>query len=77
MSRQNDRESNIYTFHGIFRVAIKGFDSNVLFDPFEEQLDLPALFVQCANRVGRQCEIVCQKLEGISCIAVQESYELK
>ena len=63
--------------HGIFRVAIKGFDSKVLFDPFEEQFDLPALFVKCANSVGWQGEIVCQKLEGIACFAVEERYKSK
>ena len=62
-------------FHGIFRVAIKGFDSKVLFDPLEEQFDLPALFVNCANSVGwQEGEIVCQKLEGIACFAVEERF---
>ena len=61
--------------HGIFRVAIKGFDWKVLFDPSEEHFDLPALLVQCANSVGWQGEIVCQKLEGIASFAVEERYK--
>ena len=29
-------------FDGILRGAVEGFDAQVLFDPFEEQFDLPA-----------------------------------
>ena len=31
--------------HGVGRVAVEGLDAQVLFDPFEELLDLPTLFI--------------------------------
>ena len=33
------------SLHGVLGGAVEGFDAQVLFDPFEEQLDLPALLV--------------------------------
>ena len=41
----------------------KGFDSQMLLDPFEEQLHLPATFVQAGNGQGRQGEVVRQEHE--------------
>ena len=35
--------------HGVFAVAEKTLDAQVLLDPFEEQLDLPATLVQGRN----------------------------
>ena len=37
-------------FYGIYRVAKEMLDGQVLLEPFEEQLDLPAVFVDCGNR---------------------------
>jgi hypothetical protein len=34
-------------FHGIVRRAVELFDPEMLLDPFEEQLDLPAALVEC------------------------------
>jgi hypothetical protein len=42
----------------IQRGAQKGFHLQVLFDPFEEQLHLPAAFVQTSDGAGRPSEIV-------------------
>ena len=38
----------------VLAVAKKLLDAQVLLDPFEEQLDLPAAFVQSSNGQGRQ-----------------------
>lgn len=39
-------------FYGIDALPIERFDSQVLFDPFEEQLNLPAAFVIVGNLLG-------------------------
>ena len=41
--------------------AIKRLDAQVLLDPFEKQLDLPALAVQVCNQLGLESEVVGQK----------------
>lgn len=41
--------------------SVEGFDAQVLLDPFEEQLDLPAALVQLRNGEGRQGKIVGEK----------------
>jgi len=43
------------------------FDAQMLFDSFEEQLNLPSLFVQCANDERRKRHVVRQKLQRIAC----------
>ena len=40
-------------------------DTQVMFDPFEEQLDLPPLFVKSGDCFGGQLKIVCQKYEPL------------
>jgi len=45
----------------IFRVSDKGLDFQILLDPLEEELNLPAFSVNIANRLGRESEIVGQK----------------
>ena len=47
--------------YGIARSPEEDFDFQVLLDPLEEQLDLPALFVDRRNRSGRQMEVIGQK----------------
>ncbi len=41
--------------------AVKCFDPQVLFDPFEEQLHLPAAFVKLRDHDCRQREVVKEK----------------
>ena len=48
--------------HGIFRGADKSFDTQVLFDFTEKQLDFPAVFINVGNGFSRETEIVGQKL---------------
>jgi hypothetical protein len=51
-------------FHRIFGSAVEGFDRQMLFDPLEEDFDLPAAFVEFRNCDGRQGKIVGQKDES-------------
>ncbi len=53
---------------GVLAGAVKNFDAQMLFDPFEEQLDLPALLVKCSNYLWLECEIVGQKRDAFSCL---------
>ena len=48
-------------FDGVLAVAQELLDAQVLFDPFEEQFDLPAVLVQGSDRQWRQHEVVGQK----------------
>ena len=53
---------------GVDRVlagAIKHLDSEVLFDPLEEEFDLPSVFVDGGDSQCRQLEIVCQERETL------------
>ena len=43
---------------GIDAGAEKGFDAQILLDPFEEQFDLPATFVHAGKGQGRQDKVV-------------------
>jgi len=64
--------------HGILASAKKGFDFQVLLDPLEEQLHLPACLVDIGNGLGGQFEIVGQKnvvLAGLR-IAVANTTQL-
>ena len=42
----------------------ENFDTKMLFDPFEEQLNLPALTIQVSHRVRRDYEVVGQNAKG-------------
>ena len=59
---------------GVLAVAQELLDSQVLLDPFEEQFDLPAIFVQCCNRQWRQHKVVGQKDKSLASFHVFESY---
>lgn len=48
----------------ILRFSPKGFDSEVLFNPLEKQLNLPSVLVQKCNILGCEVEIVCVIGEG-------------
>ena len=47
--------------HGVLRVADEGLDLQILLDPAEEDLDLPALLVDIGDGLGRQPEMVGEK----------------
>ena len=38
----NRHDNPDLSFHGILGISVEGLDSQVLFDPFEEQFNLPA-----------------------------------
>ena len=47
--------------HGVFRVADEGLDLQILLDEAEEDLDLPAFFVDVGDGLGRQLKMVGEK----------------
>jgi len=47
-------------FDRVGRCTEKAFDPEILFDPLEEEFDLPAAFVEQGNSQRRQCKVVCQ-----------------
>ena len=64
----DDRHQHIYgdgnpdlSFHGVLGCAVERLDPKILFDPFEEQLDLPAALEKQSNRQGWQSKVVRQK----------------
>ena len=48
-------------------------DPQVLFDPLEEQLDLPSTFVKCADCKRRQSSLVGQEDQGLACFGILEA----
>ena len=55
-------ERGIYlSQHGVFRVTDEGLYLQVLLDESEEDLDLPAFFVDVGDGFGRQLEMVGEK----------------
>ena len=52
--------------HGVLAGAQGRLDAQVLLDPFEEQLHLPALPVQVGDQLGLQCEVVGQKRDALA-----------
>ena len=47
--------------HGVLRSAVEGLDSQMLFDPFEEEFDVPTATVKLGDLQRRFGEIVCEK----------------
>ena len=47
--------------HRVGRSAVKGFDAQMLLDPFEEQFDLPAAMIELGDGQSRHGEVVGQK----------------
>ena len=52
--------------HRVGAGAIKGFDAQMLFDPFEEQFDLPAAPIQVGDGQSRSGEVVGQEYQGFA-----------
>ena len=52
--------------------AIKRLDAQVLLDPFEEQLDLPALAIQVCNQLGFEGEVVRQKRDPLARLVLDD-----
>ena len=47
--------------HGVFQVADEGLDLQVLLDEAEENLDLPAFFVNIGDGLGRSLKWLVRK----------------
>lgn len=52
-------------FDGVLRGAVKGFDAQVLLDPFEEQFDMPATTVQFGDDVRRKSEVISEEHQSL------------
>src|SRR5215472_8596137 len=59
--------------HCTFRGTVEPLDAQMLLDPREEQLDLPAAFVELADGDGRQGEMVGDENELLAGFAVVEA----
>ena len=55
------------SLHGVLACAEKVLDAQVLFDPLEEEFDLPAVFVEGCDGGGRQTGVVGQKDQSLAC----------
>lgn len=78
----DDRDQHIGThcapdlgLHSVLACAQKVLDAQVLLDPFEEEFDLPAVFVQGCDGGSRQAGVVGQKDERLACGGPYKSYE--
>ena len=60
-------------FHGVLAQSVEGLDSQILLDPFEEELDLPACFVDLGYHDGVDFEIVGEEHQQLSGFGIQEA----
>ena len=60
-----DRDPDL-RLHGVLAGAQKCLDAQVLLDPLEEQLDLPALPVQLGDQSGGQGKVVGQECDALA-----------
>ena len=63
--------------NGVLAGSVKSFDAEVLLDPFEEQLDLPAAFVDERNGQCWETEVVGQKDQTLTGFRIDEAYSPK
>ena len=59
--------------HGVLSCAEKCFDAQVLFDPLEEQFDLPAAFVNGSDGLCWQIEVICQEDKALPSHGIKEA----
>lgn len=52
-------------FHRVGFASVKGLDAHVHFEPLEEQLNVPACFIEQSDSEGRQLEVVGEKHQEI------------
>ena len=50
--------------------AVKGFNAQVLLDPFEEQFHLPALLVDLCDGQGRKAEVIGHEDQAFVCFSI-------
>jgi hypothetical protein len=56
--------------HRVLAGAVEHFDAQMLLDPLEEQLHLPALAIQVGNQCGFENEVVRQKNDAFACFVL-------
>ena len=71
-------EANAHSYpdlgpHGVFTGAVKGLDAEVLFNPFEEQLDSPTAFIDCRDGDGGQFEVIGQENQALARYRIDEA----
>ena len=59
--------------HGVLAGAEECFDAQVLLDPFEEQFDLPASFVDRCDDLCRQIEVIGQEDQAFAGLGIKET----
>src|ERR1044072_6661311 len=55
---------------GILRCPEEALDAQMLFDPFEEQLDLPAALEERTDTQGRDAEVIGEKDVGLFALQI-------
>lgn len=58
----------------VFRGADKGLDAQILLDFLEEQLDLPAIFIDVDDIIGAQPEVIGQEFVAPASFWIPVSY---
>ena len=58
--------------HGVLACAQECLDAQVLLDPLEEQLDLPALTVKRGNHLWLECEVVGQESDALASLVAHD-----
>ncbi len=66
--QQRDERNPDLSEHGIPACPEEGFDLQVLLDPFEEKLDLPAVMIDVADRFSEKVADVCEKVERLAAL---------
>ena len=67
-----DRDPNL-SLQRVWCGSVERFDPQVLFDPFEEQFDLPAAAIKLGDGRGRQGEVVGQEDETPVVFDIEET----
>ena len=61
-------------FDSVFGVAVKAFDVEVLFDPFEEEFDTPAGTIELGDGESGQIKVVGEEDEFASMFDIVEAH---
>ena len=59
--------------HGVLRGPVESLDAQVLLDPLEEQLHLPAALVESTDRQRRQRRLVGEEDQPLACLGIPEA----
>lgn len=70
----DDCDVDLYA-HRIFRLSPELFDTEMLFDPFEEEFHLPAVLVEFRHLQRREMKGIRQKREFPALFGIPETYK--